>query len=57
MYIGLQTKHPLFLSDFNVTWILDLFSKNTQKSIFMKIRLMGATLFHADRQDEATSRF
>jgi hypothetical protein len=23
---------------------------------FMKIRLLGATLFHADRQDEANSR-
>jgi len=31
---------------------LDRFSKNTQISDFMKIRLVGAELFHADRQTE-----
>ena len=30
-YIGLHVKYPLFLSDFNETWIfLERFSKNTQ---------------------------
>ena len=52
----------LFLSDFNETLIfLTDFSKNTQISNFMKIRLVGAALFHVDRwtdrQDEANSRF
>ena len=30
--------------------LLDRFSKNTQSSDFMKIRLVGAELFHAERQ-------
>jgi len=44
---------------------LDRFSKNTQISNFIKIRPVGAELFHADgrldgqtdRHDEANSRF
>jgi hypothetical protein len=40
---------------------LDQFLKNPQMSNFMKIRPMGAELFHADRQtdrhNEANSRF
>ena len=40
---------------------LDRFSKNTQISNFVKIRLVGADLFHADGRtdshDEANSRF
>jgi len=51
MFIGLHVKYPLFLSDF------DRFSKNIQKSNFMKIPAEVAELFHADRrkdrQDEA----
>jgi hypothetical protein len=46
-------KVPFFLSDFNEPWI---FWTN-----FMKIRSVGAELFHADRQtdrhDESNSRF
>jgi hypothetical protein len=50
MYIGLHVKYPLFLSDFNETWILSTdFSKNPQISHFMKIRPMWAE-FHADGQ-------
>jgi hypothetical protein len=65
-YIGLHVKCPLFLPDFNEIWIfLDRVSKNTQISTFMKIRPVGAELFHADRRtdgrtdrhDEANSRF
>jgi len=66
MYIGLRVKYPLFLSDFNKTWIFSAdFRKNTQISNFMKIRRVGAELFRADgrtdgqtdRHDEANSRF
>jgi hypothetical protein len=60
MYIGLHVKYPLFLSDFNETWILLTdFRKNPQISYFMNIRPVGAELFHTDGQtdDEANSRF
>jgi hypothetical protein len=55
MYIGLRVEYPLFMSDFPTD-----FQKNTQISNFMKIRPVGAELFHADgRTDkhEAASRF
>jgi competence transcription factor ComK len=50
MYTGLYLKYPLFLSDFNQTWIFPTFSKNTQISNFTKIRPVGAELFYADGQ-------
>jgi len=54
----LNVKYPLFLSDVNETWIfLDIFSKNSHISNFMKIRPVGKELFHADSHDEAKSRF
>jgi hypothetical protein len=43
--------YPLLLLDFNVT-PLDRFSKNTQISDFIKLRPVGAELFHADRQTD-----
>ena len=50
MYIGLYVKYPSSLSDFNEALIFSTdFQKNTQISNFMKIRQMGAELFHADR--------
>ena len=53
MYIGLYVKYRLLLSDFNETWIfLDAFSKNMQISNFMKIRPMGAELFHTEGEME-----
>jgi hypothetical protein len=54
MYIGLQVKYPFLLSYFNETWLLDKFSKNTEISNFMKIRPVGAELFHADRRTDMT---
>jgi len=62
MYIGLHVKYPLFLSDCNETWI---FSPNFRKilkyQMFMKIRPVGAELFHtegrSDGHDEANGRF
>ena len=58
MHIGLRVKRPLFLSDFTETWTfsIDFFPKYTQISNFMKIRPVGAELFHADRHDEAKIR-
>jgi hypothetical protein len=60
--VGLHIKYPLFLSDFNETWIfLDRFSNNTQISQFVKICPVGAKLFYVDgwmdRHDKANSRF
>jgi len=52
MHIGLRVKHPLFLSDFNELNFLDKFSKNTQTSNFMKIRLVGADVFQMDIQTD-----
>jgi len=55
-------KVPVILVQFH--WNLNIlyrFSKNPQKSKFMKIRLVGAELLYADgrtdRHDEANSRF
>jgi len=45
-----SVKYQLFLSDFNETNLLAIFSKSTQISDFMKIRPVGAELFHADGQ-------
>jgi hypothetical protein len=62
MYIDLHVQSSLFLYCFNETWIFSTdFQTNTQISNFMKIRPMGAELFHTDRltngHDEANSRF
>jgi hypothetical protein len=50
--ICLHMKYPLFLSDFNQTWISSRFSKNTQMPNITKICLVGAKLFHAGRQTD-----
>jgi hypothetical protein len=56
IYIDLQVKYLLFLSDFNETWTVPYrFSKNTHTPIFMNIRPVGAEVFHADgRTDRQT---
>jgi len=51
LYIGPHEKYPLLLSEFNETWIFSTaFQKNTQISLFLKIRSVGAELSHADEQ-------
>ena len=55
MYIGLHVKYRLVLSDFNETWIFwAYFLTGTQISNFMKIRPVGAELFHVDGRTDTT---
>ena len=54
MYIGLRVKWPFLFEYFNETNFLDWFSKNTQISNFIKIRPVGAELFHTDGQTDMT---
>jgi hypothetical protein len=57
----LHVKYALFLSDFNVIRIFSTgFWKKSQIPSFIKIRPVGADLFHAERGTdgcEANSRF
>ena len=64
MFTGFHVKYPLSLSDFNQTNLLTNFQKNSQISEFVKIRPVGAQLFHdrqmvghMDRWDKANSSF
>jgi len=51
--ISLCVKSPVFVSDFNETWIfVDRFSKNIHIPNLMKIRPLGAKLFHAVGQTD-----
>jgi hypothetical protein len=52
---GLHVKYPLFLSDYNKTWIFfGRFPKNAQTWNYMKICPVGAELFHADGRTDTT---
>jgi hypothetical protein len=57
MYVGLHVKYRYYCHILmKLVNLIDRFSKNTQISNFMKIRPVGAELFHADGQtahDEA----
>jgi hypothetical protein len=56
MFSDIHIKYLLLLSDYNKTKnFLDRFSKNTQISTLMKIRPVGAELFHADGQTDSTT--
>jgi len=49
MNIDRHVKCPLILSHFNESFnFLNRFSENTQISNLMKVRSLGAELFHAD---------
>ena len=65
MHIGLQVKYRLLLSDFNDTWSLPTDFLSPQVPNFVKIRPVGAELFHAggrtdrhgDKRGEVNTRF
>jgi len=48
-HAGLHVKYPLFLSDFNETWIFSTFLEK-YSVIFMKIRPVGSELFQAEQK-------
>jgi hypothetical protein len=50
MYIGLHVKYPLFLSDFNKTWIFSTCFRETLKYQILFKSVQWANLFHEDRQ-------
>ena len=58
MYPGLHVKNPLFLFCFSETWIFSKdFQKNIQISNFVKIHLVGAEFFYANRQTDMANLF
>ena len=54
-YIGLHVKYPLFVSDFNETWIFSTYIQQWSISNFMKIRTVEAELLPADGQTDMTN--
>ena len=56
MYIGLNVKYPLFLSDFNVTGFFSTdFQKIRKISNFMKICPVGGEFYPGGRTDRRTT--
>jgi hypothetical protein len=55
IHTGLHLKYPLFLFDFNETGIFSpVIFLNHQISNFMKIRPVGAEMFHAEGKERGT---
>ena len=51
MYVGLQAKYPLFLSDSNETRVFSVYLRKTLKyQNSMKIHPVGTEMFHAQGQ-------
>ena len=58
MYLRLRVKYPLFFLDCHETWIFCLrFFEKYSNIKFHENRRVGAEVLHADRHDEANSRF
>jgi hypothetical protein len=56
-YIGLHVKYPLFLSEFNETWIFWRIFEKYFNIKFQEIHPVGAELFQMDSHDKANSHF
>jgi len=57
MYVYLQVKYPLFVSDVNGTGIfLHIFSTDNQISNFMEFLAVGSELLHVDTQMDGQTR-
>jgi hypothetical protein len=54
MYISLHVKYPLFLYDFNETWILSTVRKNPHISNLMKIYPVGSSSMRRDGRIDMT---
>jgi len=55
MYIGLHVKYPLFLSDFNKTWIFATDLEKSSNIIFLlRISPLRAGLLDADERADIT---
>jgi len=55
MYVGLHEKCPFFFADFNETLIFSTDFRKVSTSNFMKIRPVGAELFHAYSRTDTTN--
>jgi hypothetical protein len=53
-YVGLHVKCPLFLSGSDETRMFSTVCEKSSNINFMKIRPVGAELFHADRRTDMT---
>jgi len=49
MYIGLYVKYPLFLSDFNVSWIFWTYFRKKKRNIFRENPSSGRKVFRRKR--------
>jgi hypothetical protein len=59
LYIVIWGLYPLFLSEFDETWIFlkDFSNKNTQISNFMKIHPVWTEFYHTGFTDGETDRY
>jgi len=55
-YIGLYVKHPLFISDFNETWIFRQFSETYSNTKFYENPFFGSRIDSCGQTDRRTER-